>query len=327
MTTTLPRSLTAAESTLSEPLVCCVLLNWNGWQDTVECLRALALQRYPNLHLIVVDNASTDDSVQRILESCPPDRLPYELICTPQNLGFSGGCNAGIRRALDLNADFVWLLNNDTIAPPDTLTRLLDATHPRAGITGTVLYYHHNPTVVQAWGGGKVLPWIGYVTHFTQPEPFGPNTYLTFASVLIRRQVFSDIGLLDERFFMYFDDSDFCFRASHAGWQLAIAADTAVLHKEGGSTNGDGACSNSTGMANGKSNGNGKNLRMERIVTTSGLLFLRRHSLIPPVSMSLFVLSRVGKRLLLWDIPCLRAVMLGVSDWWRNRTIAFKAEV
>jgi GT2 family glycosyltransferase len=284
------------------PLVCCVVVNWNGWQDTIECLHSLTIQDYGNLEILVVDNASTNDSVQRIRVACPN----VQIIEAAANLGFSAGCNIGIREALKRNAEFVWLLNNDTVAPRDTLTRLIAAAQPDSGVVGTVLRYLHDPKLIQAWGGGNVIRWLGYVTHFTAPTRFGRNTYLTFASVLIRQEVFVDIGLLDERYFMYFDDSDFCFRARSAGWQLAIAPDTAVLHKEGGSTNGE------------------RSSLMERIVTTSGLRFLRLHSPFPPIAMTLFVLSKFAKRILRGDFPGVRAVTLGVSDWWHNRSTAFQ---
>jgi GT2 family glycosyltransferase len=299
MTTALPK----LELCPQKPsLVCCVIVNWNGWQDTVECLQSLIVQDYNNLDILVVDNASSNDSVQRIRATCPN----VQIIEAAANLGFSAGCNIGVREALKRGAEFIWLLNNDTIAPPDTLTRLIAAAQPNSGVIGTVLRYLHDPRLIQAWGGGNVVRWLGYVTHFTAPTRFGRNTYLTFASVLIRKEVFLDIGLLDERYFMYFDDSDFCFRARTAGWQLTIAPDTAVLHKEGGSTNGE------------------KSSLMERIVTTSGLRFLRLHSQFPPIAMTLFVLSKFAKRILRGDLPGVRAVTMGVSDWWHNRSTAFR---
>jgi GT2 family glycosyltransferase len=164
----------------------------------------------------------------------------------------------------------------------------------------------HNPTQVQAWGGGRVFRSLGYVTQFSKPASFGSNTFLTFASVLIRSEVFTQIGLLDEQYFMYFDDSDYCFRARNAGWKLAIAADTAVLHKEGGTV------------------GREKSLLKERIVTTSGLYFLRRHTAVPPLTMTLFAISRFLKRLLRGDLGGVRAVARGVSDWWHARPAALE---
>ena len=275
-----------------------MLLNWNGWNDTVTCLRSLLEQNYAGLRILVVDNASSDDSVSRIREALPE----IELIETGKNLGFAGGCNVGIRRALAMNANFIWLLNNDTIAPPDTLSKLVVASRDgRIGIVGTVLRYMHDPSLVQAWGGGRVLRWMGYVSHFTTSSEFDGNSFLTFASVLIRKEVVLDIGLMDESYFMYFDDADYCFRAQDAGWKLGIATDTAVLHKEGGSTDSK------------------KTPLMERIVTASGVRFLQRHAAVPPIAMTLFLVTKIGKRLVHGDWNGIRAVGLGVGDVWHGR--------
>jgi GT2 family glycosyltransferase len=281
-----------------DPVVFCVLVNWNGWKDTIACLQSLEHQDYRRLKVVVVDNASSDDSVARIKEAFPD----VVLLDAGGNLGFAGGCNVGIRAALASGADLVWLLNNDTIAPPDTLTQLVAATHDvKVGITGTVLRYMRDPSAVQAWGGGKIFPWMGYATHFMEPARFGANTFLTFASVLIRKELFLDIGLMDEGYFMYFDDADFCFRARRAGWKLAIAEGTAVLHKVGGS-------------ADSKTN-----LLLERISTASGLRFVSLYGPIPSIAISLFLGARFARRLLRGDLAGIRAVRLGVSDWRRQR--------
>ncbi len=95
----------------AQPDVTCILLNWNGWRDTVECLKALKECRYRNLTIIVVDNGSTNDSVARI-RAAHPDVL---LLESGKNLGFAGGNNIGIRYALAQGAEYVWLLNNDTV--------------------------------------------------------------------------------------------------------------------------------------------------------------------------------------------------------------------
>ncbi|MDQ2925175.1 MAG: glycosyltransferase, partial [Acidobacteriota bacterium] len=129
------------------PPVTCVVLNWNGWRETIPCLHSLAAQDYPALRVLVVDNASTDDSVQRIRESFPA----LELLESPVNGGFASGCNLGTLVALERGAAFVWLLNNDTVAPPDTATKLVAAASgARTGMVGTVLYYAHDPAKVQA---------------------------------------------------------------------------------------------------------------------------------------------------------------------------------
>jgi GT2 family glycosyltransferase len=163
----------------ADPGVCCVIVNWNGWRDTLDCLASLREQDYRNLQIIVVDNGSTDDSVERIRSAFPE----VTLIETGQNLGFPSGCNVGLRAGLTGDAEFLWLLNNDTVCPPDTLRKLVRraVANPDAGLVGTVLLYAHDPTKVQAWGGGRVRPWIAYTTHFEAPAEFGRDCYTTFA--------------------------------------------------------------------------------------------------------------------------------------------------
>lgn len=125
-------------------------MNWNGWRDTLDCLASLREQEYSNLQILVVDNGSTDDSVERIRSAFPEARL----IETGKNIGFPSGCNVELRAALAGSAEFLWLLNNDTVCPPDTLRKLVRRAmaSPEAGLVGTVLLHAHDPTKVQAWG-------------------------------------------------------------------------------------------------------------------------------------------------------------------------------
>ncbi len=294
-----------AEASSGPSRVCCVILNWNGWRDTVRCLHSLREQQYSPLRVIVVDNCSSDDSVSRITEEYPE----VLLIRAPANDGFAAGCNLGIKEALEQRADFIWLLNNDTLVPPDTLVYLLEASKPHdVGVVGAVLRYMQDPSQVQAWGGGEVLTWIGFVRHYISPHVLKRTSYLTFASALIRAEVFDHIGLLDEGYFMYFEDADFCLRAWRAGWRPVVAAQTAILHKEGGSVR------------------QRKSPKMERIVTRSGLLFLGAHAENPALARTLFVVSKIGKRLLYGEVRGIKAVCLGVGDWLRGRRTAYREE-
>ena len=287
----------------SEPKVACVLVHWNSWENTSRCLRALALQDYGALRVIVVDNGSTDGSLGRLREAYPW----VEYVENGYNAGFAKACNVGARRGLEGGAEFVWFLNNDTEAPPETLRRLAAkaATDGSIGIVGAVLLYLHEPTKVQAWGGGEISLWSGFNRHFTARHTLGERGYLTFASALVRRKTFEDLGGLWERMFMYFEDADFCLRATGAGWRLAVAEDTAILHAEGGSRG-----------------TRGRSPRIERIQTTSGMLFLGRHGVVPAVAMAVFVGLRVGKRVVLGEWGALRGVLQGVGDWWRGRNAA-----
>ncbi len=272
--------------------VACILVNWNGATHTLACLQALAQQTYRELVVVVVDNGSTDDSVSRLSAWIEISALPVHLLQTAANLGFAAGNNAGIRWASAQSPAFFWLLNNDTVPPPNTLALLLAsaAATPHA-LVGTVLHYAHDPMRVQAWGGGHIDPNTAYATHFTAPHTFGPNDYLTFASVLLRSAILEQIGLLDERFFMYFEDAEFCLRAQHAGWAMTVAADTAVLHHEGGS--------GSVGRPS---------LAKERTTTASALLLIRLyggHSIRGSV---VFLLRRLGKRVLRGNLRAAAAI-------------------
>lgn len=288
---------------MHSPRVCCVVINWNGWQDTIACIQSLMAQDYPDLKILVVDNASTDDSLERIRAVSPG--IP--LLRAEENRGFAAGSNLGIRCALKHGADFVWLLNNDILAPEDTLKKLLaEASDPGVGIVGSVLRYLDHPDRIQAWGGGSIVPWMGYARHFDAPAKLDGRSFLTFASVLLRREMLEQEGLLDDGYFMYFEDSDLCFRARSAGWKLAIAADTAVLHKEGGSSPSK------------------KSARLDRIVTASGLRFLHRYGRPRSVAKALFVLSRLAKRAVRGNVRGMRAVWRGVGDWSRDDPTGFQ---
>lgn len=280
----------------------CVVVNWNGWRDTLACLRTLACQTCQPLQVIVVDNGSTDDSVAQLeawigLErSCP---TTFSLLRSSSNLGFARGANLGIRQALEQGAEFVWLLNNDTECPPDTLRKLVSTAtlQPDAGVVGTVLFYHSDPSQVQAWGGGRVSRWWGTASHYLRPTRLQQDSYVTFASVLIRAEVLQQLDLLHEGYFMYYDDSDFCLRLAKTQWGLAVAADTAVLHKESASTEGP------------------RDPFMETTITVSGLRFLQRHSPAPLLSVPGFVLLKLANRARRGEWAACRAVLQGLRQY------------
>jgi GT2 family glycosyltransferase len=283
----------------SLPNVHCVLVNWNGWKDTVFCVTSLMQQDYAALRIVVVDNGSTDDSLVRI-------RAAFPQLCVIEagaNLGFSAGSNLGIRRAIEDGADFVWLLNNDTIVPPDTCSKLVASAirEPRAGLIGSVLYYLHDPKKVQAWGGGDLTVWLGRSSHYLAPAKLSPTSYLTFASALIPSEVIRKVGILYEGFFMYWDDADYALRVTAAGYSLSVAEDTAILHKEGGSAE-------------------QRSPVIDRYSTAAGLHFLRRHSPVPLLSMVIFVSVKLARRVLRLHWKNAHAVLLAIGDYRKQRT-------
>jgi len=244
--------------------------------------------------VIVVDNGSRNDSVERIRAAFP--QIP--LIETGRNLGFAGGMNAGIRRALEQKVDFIWLLNNDTEPRPEALTALVRkaTSHPRFGAVGSVLRYAHEPGTVQAWGGGRVNCWIGRASHATTPQEDEWFDYIVAASMLLPRCALEDVGLLDESFFLYWEDGDLSLRLRARGWKLGVAADSTVLHKEGASTGGDRS-------------------KIDRFSTTSGIRFLRKHSRAAWLSIPLFLTLRIGNRLVRGRFRRVGDIVGGVQDY------------
>ena len=218
----------------TQPTVYIILLNWHGWQDTIACLESLASLDYTNYRVRVVDNGSTDDSVARI-RAAHPEVPILEAGC---NLGFSGGCNVGIRRALEEGADYIWLLNNDTTVDPQALTAMVAVAEAdnKIGAIGSVVYHMVCPEKIQAWGGGWVSHFTGRAGHNLNGSENKKIQYITGTSILIKRKALETVGLLDEKnFFMYWEDVDFSFRLRKAGFSIGVAEKSRVLHKESSS--------------------------------------------------------------------------------------------
>jgi GT2 family glycosyltransferase len=269
--------------------VAVVVLNWNGWQDTIACLNSLQAQDYPNFHLLVVDNGSTDGSVAKISRAMPS----VELLQTGANLGFGGGCNAGIRQALEQGADYVWLINSDATADSHALSAMVRlAEHdPTLGSVGSVLFEAGTVDQVQLWGGGRVHLWSGQSRHQLMA---GPLDFVSGASVLLRREALEAVGLFDQAtFFMYWEDTDLAFRLREAGWGLAVAGDSKVWHKQ----------SASVGL---------RSPLLDEYFTRSAIRFLRRHAPVPVISIAILLTRMVGKRVLTGQFSRVRAVLRGV---------------
>ncbi|MGD0585828.1 MAG: glycosyltransferase family 2 protein [Oryzomonas sp.] len=228
---------------MNESLVYIVILNWNGWRDTVECIESCRSLTYPNFRIVIVDNGSSDGSEAILRERCPD----AELIQTGDNLGFAGGNNIGIRQALEHGADYVWLLNNDTIVDAGALTALVQAAESdkSVGMAGSKIVYYDNPKLL--WYAGAFLDsarpcrpahrGLGEEDkgQYDAPEETG---YVTGCSLLARCGMMETVGLLDEGFFLYFEDVEWSARARRAGWRLVYAPASVVRHKESVTTGG-----------------------------------------------------------------------------------------
>jgi hypothetical protein len=237
----MPEKITSKGAGL--PAVFIVVLTWNGKDLTLDCLESLEKLDYPRLYIIVVDNGSTDGTAEAV-KGRYGDRV--DLVRNDANLGFAGGNNVGIDHALRQGADFVLLLNNDTVVDPDLVGNLLAAMlpSPRIGITGPKIYFHDSPDRIW-FAGGEVHLCKGITRHRgirekdrgQYDEPIETD-FITGCAMMVKREVFSAIGKLDESYPAYFEDTDFCMRARRAGFLVVYAPGGRVWHKVSRSTGG-----------------------------------------------------------------------------------------
>ena len=210
-----------------------VVLNWNQPDDTVECIRSLLKLDYPDYHITLVDNGSTDDSVRRFRRAFDET---VELLVNRENLGFSAGNNVGIRHAIENGADYIILLNNDTVVKDRNLIMVLVEAFrndPTIGLACPTILYYGDPSV--PWYAGATYSlWKGggkHIQHFRHASTPIDAGYATGCCVIASRTVIERIGLLDEAFFLYQEDVDWSLRAKKAGYRVVYVPATTILHK------------------------------------------------------------------------------------------------
>ena len=286
-------SITRRLATHSTPRIQIVVLNWNNYSDTASCLSSLRQLHYENHEVVVVDNGSTDDSASQVRNAFPQVRV----IETTNNLGFAGGCNVGIRDALGRDAQFVWLLNNDTLVDPEALQTLIDkaTSDNRMGAVGSAIYAMGDPTRLSAWGGGRINFWLGRSRHFLHPVPDESVDFITGASMLIALDAIKQVGLLSERFFMYWEDADFCYRLRAANWKIGVAGQSRIWHKGSASVGKASVC-------------------LDSYFNASATRFFHKHAPIPPWPIWMGSGLRLGKRALQGNWEKVRAVLAAVLE-------------
>lgn len=247
----------------AQPAVAIVILNWNHPEDTLACLRSVAALDYPAVFTIVVDNGSTDDSVTRLRTAHPE----IEIIATGANLGYTGGNNRGIRRALERGARYVWLLNDDAVAAPNALSLLVHAAEaqPDAAFLGPTVRMCEQPDRILSAGGildrnfDSHQRGLGEVDQ-GQYAAITEVGFLSGCALLVSSQAMEGIGLLDERFFTYGEDVEWCFRGQRAGFKALHVPQAIVWHPDTRARDGNSA-------------------RVMYYISRNHLLFLRKHQL------------------------------------------------
>jgi len=220
------------------PLVGIILVNWNGWENTRLAYEHVQRSKHENWRFIVVDNASQDESVEKLRQLGPKT----VLIESATNLGFAGACNIGISAATEAGAEYVYLLNNDAFVTPDTIGDLVAASRKlgdRSPLGATIRY--ESGKTLQFWGANR-----SKTTGLPERFPFSedaferaadllPCDFIMGASLLAHRSIFERVGLLDARFFLNFEETDWCARAQRLGFPPMMLKSAVVYHKGGAS--------------------------------------------------------------------------------------------
>jgi GT2 family glycosyltransferase len=218
------------------PKVAIVILNWNGVHDTVQCLESVSQIDYPNYEIVLVDNGSTDNSVATVR-----GRFPLATVIeNGRNLGFAEGNNRGIRYGLKSRAEFVLLLNNDTTVGRSMLREFIEATrtYPNAGVFSAKIYFFHDPQRLHYAGADWSPELAGFVFRGMYEIDDGerwqrirPTDLASGCALLARASVFREVGLLDPRFFLIWEEADWCCRARAAGYNCVFVPRARVWHK------------------------------------------------------------------------------------------------
>ena len=249
----------------SPPKVAIIILNWNGWKNTIECLESLYQIDYPNYEVILVDNGSKDGSVEKIQEYAsgelkvessffqydssskpiklikptnspmPQAKFNKELVLIENkvNYGFAEGTNVGLRLAQKQQADYVLLLNNDIVVDRKFLSELINAAEetPQIGIAGPTIYYYDRPSTVDFAGEDLTLWRVKGKEYCTKSKAPREVDKIEGSCMLIRRSLLDKIGLLYPKFWAYWEETDFCFRAKRAGFKVVYLPKSEVWHK------------------------------------------------------------------------------------------------
>ena len=219
-----------------------MIVNYNGYQDTVDCLESLRKITTPNFFVVVVDNGSTDDSSKKLRDYVLPNR--ELLICLEENLGFSGGNNVGIRYAIRKGAEFVCLLNNDTVVEPNFLDKMISVSSFDSVIYGKIKFFKDPDKIWFA--GGRYNRWTGKTVHFRYNEIDSRQghqktddedcNFVTGCLLLIPTSVIEKVGLLSEHYFLYYEDTEYSLRLSEYEIQMKYAPEAVIYHKVSAST-------------------------------------------------------------------------------------------
>lgn len=286
-----------------------VIVNYNGREYIADCLRSVLDSTWRPSAVVVVDNASTDASTD-LVSSAFPEVI---LVRSARNEGFTGGSNTGIRRCLEAGTDAVILLNPDTVLDPNALGALVEGAerHPRS-LVGPRLLMYDDPRVLNSYGT-SISWWRGRIAGPLEQPGETPDAdarvgVLSGCCILLTRQALEEIGMLDEGYFLYFEDADLAVRAAEQGYQLWLVPRSVVLHREGRATGGQ-----RSPLAN-------------YYFTRNRHRFVSKFKRGRPAWLGFLlystaeVIQRVANALLHGNRPLAEAIARGAIDGWRGRS-------
>lgn len=219
-----------------------IIVNYNNYNDTIECVKSLKKVNYTNFHIVIVDNNSSNDSVKKLKKALSTCRI-IEL---NENLGFAGGNNEGIKYALDSGAEYVLLLNNDTLVKSDFLINMMsEFEDDLVGMVGSKIMYYSDKNRI--WFGGGKIDWFKFIGVNIGMKEVDSKCYnnrcevdfISGCCMLIKSSVFKVVGLLPEEYFMYYEDVDFCVKVRKSGFKLIYQPSSVIYHKVSISSGGE----------------------------------------------------------------------------------------
>lgn len=216
-----------------KPKVVVIIVIWNGVEDTLECLRSLLQDGYPNFEIVIVDNGSTDGSAETLREK----KFPVRILSAAGNLGFTGGNNLGLAEAQRLGARYAFLLNNDTTLEPGAIGALVETAEARGGIgiCAPVMHYFDDPSRIWFAGAQLSLPRAealhdGALHPNRSSAPYH-TPWVSGCAMLVRMVAVEQVGGFDDRFFLTWEDVDWCVRMRAEGWLVMVVPKARIFHK------------------------------------------------------------------------------------------------
>ncbi len=295
---------------MKKPRILAITLNWQQPEMTLNCVQVLQEMEYDTLDILVIDNGSADGSVQLLQNRLPAN---VNLHVMPDNLGFSSGCNVGLRQAIEDEYEYALLINNDAFAAPDMLANLLAEAAPDIALLSPKIYYESEPERIW-FANGRQHPITLDLRDTGRGELDGSRwsdshdvDYLLGTCLLVNIEAIKEIGTLDSLFFMYFEDLDWSIRLRQAGYRLRLVADAHLYHRVAVSSGGLESSSRRYYLAR------------------SSVIFWHRYAhLGSPVIVFFFRLGSgikmVGRLLLKRETAVASAYLRGLRDGWRVAT-------